>query len=386
MAVVGQSPQILTETVYALSRGDRNDRFVPTEVQVVTTSQGAMRIRERLLAHGRGAWHRLLDDYALGSIEFDESRIRIVTGADGQALEDIRTVTENACMADAVTEQIRLLTADPDCALHVSLAGGRKTMGYYAGYALSLFGRTQDRLSHVLVDSAHEALHDFYYPTPRSQMLGTHDGAAPIDASQATIELAQIPYVRLRGLLPPAMLSAPSGFAAAIEAAATAQAAPRMCLHVTSRELHADGRVIRLRPMEFALLVVLAQRARTGKPALPAPPRDAHEPDWAREVLLDLRHAIGLMHVESSITESLERDCSGAKVSPHLSRLRSALHAELASVRVPLYFDDGGTHRHKRYRVPLPAEAIEIVRPGMTCKLAGRRSIQSFGQSRRDSG
>jgi CRISPR-associated protein (TIGR02584 family) len=43
-------------------------------------------------------------------------------------------------------------TADPQASLHVSIAGERKTMGFYVGYALSLFGRTQGRLSHVLND------------------------------------------------------------------------------------------------------------------------------------------------------------------------------------------------------------------------------------------
>lgn len=37
-------------------------------------------------------------------------------------------------------------------------------MGFFVGYALSLFGRAQDRLSHVLVSDPFESLTDFYYP------------------------------------------------------------------------------------------------------------------------------------------------------------------------------------------------------------------------------
>jgi CRISPR-associated protein (TIGR02584 family) len=40
---------------------------------------------------------------------------------------------------------------DPDCALHCSLAGGRKVMSFYSGYLFSLGGRQQDRLSHTLI-------------------------------------------------------------------------------------------------------------------------------------------------------------------------------------------------------------------------------------------
>jgi CRISPR-associated protein (TIGR02584 family) len=46
-----------------------------------------------------------------------------------------------------------MLTSDPDSALHVSLAGGRKTMRFFAGYALSLFAFDRNRGPHV-----HEAI------------------------------------------------------------------------------------------------------------------------------------------------------------------------------------------------------------------------------------
>jgi len=39
---------------------------------------------------------------------------------------------------------------DPNIQLHVSLAGGRKSMRFFAAYALSLWGRDIDRLTHVL--------------------------------------------------------------------------------------------------------------------------------------------------------------------------------------------------------------------------------------------
>ncbi|MBF4102237.1 hypothetical protein INT80_01850 [Gallibacterium anatis] len=45
--------------------------------------------------------------------------------------------------------------------MHVSIAGGRKTMGFFAGYALSLYGRAQDSLSHVLVSAEYEAIQNF---------------------------------------------------------------------------------------------------------------------------------------------------------------------------------------------------------------------------------
>jgi len=371
LAVVGQSPQILTETLYALAVTVQDEvPFVPTEVQVVTTEVGAKVLRERLLAGPDSIWDQLLEDYRLGPINFGSAGVFVVANAGGEPLHDIRSAAENACLADAITERVRVLTSDPDCALHVSLAGGRKTMGYYAGYALSLFGRIQDRLSHVLVSAEYEALPDFHYPTPESRMLPTRDGRSTVDASHAVVELAQIPFVRLRALLPQAMLDAPSSFVAVVASARMPPDPPRLRLDIQHRQALVDGQKIDLTPTQFALLAALAQRARAGKPALHAPPRDAHDPDWATELLADLRSAVGVIHVDSAVAESLTRDCSGNKVSPHLSRLRKLLRERLAPGRVAIYFDDGGAHRNKRYSVPLEPDAIEIVRPGNSCKLA----------------
>lgn len=379
--MVGISPQVLTETVYALAMAAAPDeRFVPTEVHVVTTSIGARRLCDELLEQTHGAWWRLLRDYGLGPIAFDESHLAVVADAAGRPLSDIRTAEDNARVADTISERVRELTADPGSALHVSLAGGRKTMGYYAGYALSLFGRPQDRLSHVLVPAAFEALAGFYYPTPEARLLPTRDGSGALDAAAATVQLAQVPFVRLRTLLPPALLSAPSSFAAVVAAARLPPPQPQLRLHVATSQAVADDQVLALTPTQFALLAVLAHRAMAGKSPLPAPPRDAHDPGWAQSVLADLRAAVGLMHVDDAVAASIRRDCAGNKISPHLSRLRKLLRERLGAVRAALYFDDGGTHRHKRYRLPLPPESIEILRPEPGRKLAA----QPAGAKRND--
>ena len=350
LSVSGLSPQVVTETLYALAvAAPPRQRFVPTEIHVLTTSVGARLIREALVGAGSHI-ERLAAEHALHA-RFGEVRVHVVTDVDGRELADIRSAEDNRCVADAVTEDIRQFTTDDDCALHVSLAGGRKTMGYYAGQALSLFGREQDRLSHVLVEPPFERRPDFFYPRPATT------GAA---AATPRIELASIPFVRLRHGVPRALLEGRSSFAAVIDAANATVSPPRLQILFAERRIVADGVAIRLTPMQLALLTALAQRARAGQPALPAPPRDAHDDAWAAAILADLRAAVGLMAVDSAVETSLRRDCSGNKVSPHWSRLRAALRGALAPGRDRLYFDDGGHHHHKRYRVPLPPAAIEI--------------------------
>ncbi len=120
-------------------------------------------------------------------------------------MADIKTPEQNEAAADFISKTINRFTQDDAAALHVSIAGGRKTMGYYLGYALSLFGRKQDRLSHVLVTDKYEGLKSFFYPTPFSHVIHDRDGRA-LDSKDAQVMLAEIPFVRLRMGLPKELL------------------------------------------------------------------------------------------------------------------------------------------------------------------------------------
>lgn len=167
LAATGLSPQILTETLYALgvTPGEGIAPFIPTEVHLITTTQGADIARTSLLHPDGGAFHALLADYPqLSHPTFNESNIHIIKDAADQPLADIRSPEENAQAADSITKLMSMLTRDGAAQLHVSIAGGRKTMGFYLGYAFSLFARPQDELSHVLVSSPFESHPEFFFP------------------------------------------------------------------------------------------------------------------------------------------------------------------------------------------------------------------------------
>jgi CRISPR-associated protein (TIGR02584 family) len=208
LMVTGRTPQVVTETLYALAAAPPAAQrpFVPTEVRIITTAEGAEDARLSLLSTDPGWFHALCRDYDLPAIAFTDLHIEALEDADGCPLPDIRTGIDNDRAADQIVQRVRELTADPEAALHVSLAGGRKTMGYYLGYALSLFGRPQDRLSHVLVSAPYESNREFYYPTPYSKVIytvgATPQQQRPIDAHDAVVTLAEIPFVRLREHLP----------------------------------------------------------------------------------------------------------------------------------------------------------------------------------------
>ncbi|MFN3480398.1 MAG: CRISPR-associated ring nuclease Csm6 [Thermodesulfovibrionales bacterium] len=194
--VAGATPQIITETIYALASG--NPSVYPNELYIITTRTGKRRIEDTIIKQG------ILDlmsaEYKIPSIRLTDESFLIVKDAKGDTLEDIRSKEENEAMGDAITSFIREKTRDMNTRLHCSLAGGRKTMSFYMGAALQLFGRPWDRLYHVLVTPEFESNPDFFYKPKEDRVIECRmlDGEIKkLNTKDAKIELAELPFIRL---------------------------------------------------------------------------------------------------------------------------------------------------------------------------------------------
>lgn len=282
LAATGLSPQVVTETVYALAVAGK-PAFIPTEVHLLTTEEGKRHAELSLLA-GQAWFQQLREEYGLGDVAFTPGNIHVIGG--NEPLTDIRTAQDNDIAADHIAQHVRRLTSDPHTALHVSIAGGRKTMGYYTGYALSLYGRAQDRLSHVLVSAPYESLPNFFYPSRESRVI--HDrNNQPHDASRATVTLAAIPFVRLREGLPEGLLDGTRSFPEAVEAAQRVVAPAELDLDLAGKRIRAGGRVVTLPPAQLAFLAWLARRRIHGEKGVPCPSEGAPETDYRDEYLAE---------------------------------------------------------------------------------------------------
>ena len=194
LTIAGGSPAIVTETLYALTQTTK-ESFIPTEIHIITTAGAYQRIVETLLGKN-GKVQQLCEDYGLPLPIFPESNIHQIADKEGNKLADITSEADNEITADYITNTVRELTANEDTSLHVSIAGGRKTMTYYLGYAMSVFGRIQDTMSHVLVEDKYLSK-DFYYPTLDSTELTARNGER-FDTSKVKVMLGYLPYLRLR--------------------------------------------------------------------------------------------------------------------------------------------------------------------------------------------
>lgn len=201
ITVLGSSPAILTETLYALIEKKR----FPTQVHILTTDHGVETFDKLKIQQ---CIERLCDDYNMPKTLLKNMNFHVAKHPDGTLLNDIRDEQDQVIMADEITSVVRTLTADKNTVIDASIAGGRKSMSFYMGYIFSMFAREQDILSHVLVDPVYENT-NFFYPTVDSQhvtlLFGDNKGEVkivdgqPLDAMDAksSVLLAEIPFIRL---------------------------------------------------------------------------------------------------------------------------------------------------------------------------------------------
>jgi len=359
LAVTGLSPQVVTETLYALAVQAR-PAWVPHEIHLITTGEGAGQARLNLLAERTGWFHRLRQDYGLPSMDFDVEHIHPIRDAAGRVLDDIRTPQDNEAAADFITERVRQLTLDPDAAVHASIAGGRKTMGFYLGYALSLYGRPQDRLSHVLVSAPFEGHPQFYYPTPAETILQVHQGgkSRALDAREARVTLASIPFVRLRQGQPRHLLEGTTSFSDGVAAAHRAQEPARLLLDLPRGRAELGGQPVVLPPADLAFYALLARRARAGEP-----PVRYTDPELAAAYLAEYarlagRHSAQIEHAEARLTDPDLKSWFDERMSKTKRALLRALDPAAAG---PFRMRPYGHRPRTRYGLALAPEAIHII-------------------------
>ena len=173
ICTLGSTPQVVTETVWALMHDPRRP-WTPTRIDIVTTNDGLKRISEAL-QHPAGRLAELFpsgappvtiwpprkaDNAAQEPVAIQwpggQAPQRCLNGTDlTGTLADVTNSLDAEVMGDLIKDRIWAgiqETAGGEASeVHVSLAGGRKTMSAHALLALALLGRVQDEASHVLV-------------------------------------------------------------------------------------------------------------------------------------------------------------------------------------------------------------------------------------------
>jgi len=367
ITVAGLTPQIITETLYYLTQLE-NPPVRISEIFVLTTLPGKERIQASLLDPARGHVWAFCHEYGIdpSSITFDAASIVVLQGNDEKPLRDIRTDADNGAVADQIAAFIRRLTDDPTTRLHCSLAGGRKTQSVLLGFALQLYGRPQDRLLHVLISEEFESHPEFFYPTRKPRHLRTRDGRR-IDAHNARLDVAEIPYLRLREKLFQSGGQPTVGFQPTIQRVQrtldSLPTLPSLVIMCHARCIRIGGIEIRLEPLELVLYAQLA-RARVEQAGRGDGFLTLAELDAMRDAML--RRYEGLYGPYSGHVEALRARWKEGIPPPnlrsHFAAIKQKIQAAiLDSVRASFYqVTSERRYAGTRYGLTLPPEKIEV--------------------------
>jgi len=280
--VLGMSPGVVTETVWALAHEE--PPVIPHEIIVLTTSAGREQIL-RDLFEGRGAassaWQRLRaalhgcgldigDRLRFGPIPH---HIRVFPTPDGSGeLRDISVSEESRLAADVIMRELRSLTEQPDTTVVASIAGGRKTMSALLTSCMMLLGRTRDRLCHVLVNAPFDQRLDPPFLFPEKRKRHRDAGGRAHSSAAVRIDLIDIPFVRTRGWYEREYRAAPPNYMTLVKRmqgiAPRAAVYPLVRVDTMTASLHIGRVEVTLSSLEFALLCILLRRHVAGHPLI----------------------------------------------------------------------------------------------------------------------
>ncbi len=210
LAVVGLSPQVVTEAIYALLHEGR-----PVDaIHLVTTGQGVGEIFRTLLAPTGSPLDDFCQQYGVDrqAITFGPDSIHVITRQDGKPIDDIESEDDNERLLEKCLELAHRFTTNRDTRVSFLVAGGRKTMTSCLTLAAQLYGRSCDRLYHVLVSPEFEGCSSFWFPPGESTVLTLTDPKGETfykNTKYARVTLIPIPFVSIRSRLNPELLDRP---------------------------------------------------------------------------------------------------------------------------------------------------------------------------------
>ena len=262
LAVTGLSPQVITETLYALHQ---NNQKVDA-IHVITTRDGKERIYADLLAGKIGYYFLYLEEYGIepSSIDFSHRNIHVITDEYGIEIPDIANESDNERLLKMCLDLTFLFTRDTDTVVFFSVAGGRKTMSSCLTLAAQMYGRNQDRLYHVLISPEFESNKDFYYPPKKSRPVELRDkNGQPFfkETRYAEVNLIHIPFVSIREQLAPDLLKEPKD-PATLMLYLIKEDAYRLVVNLISRKIIYKTIELDLMPSRMALYAFFALQKR----------------------------------------------------------------------------------------------------------------------------
>ena len=267
VAGMGTNPSVLTQAVWALAH--QNPPIVPDEVVVIMTKSGSEQLKQQLLVGAPSVWVSMMDDLRKEGIDvedklaFGEATIHIIPDAKGNWIEDLRSSEDNLRAADFMLRQLRQYTEASDTVVYASIAGGRKSMSALLLSCMTLLGREDDKVFHVLLPKDLEGRVEptMYYPR-KGVVYTNRTTGKKIKGDKTLGELFEVPYVRMRGWYQEKFKTLPPTYQTLISKVQTvaprAVAYPEIEIDAWNAGVTIGGLAVNLSRPCFAALLLLA--------------------------------------------------------------------------------------------------------------------------------
>jgi hypothetical protein len=205
----------------------------------------------------------------------------------------------------------------------------------------------------------YEFASEFFYPSATRRVIEGKD-KKPLDAAEAKLMLAEIPFVSMRHGLPNSLLEGSSSYSEVVQAANEAIGPTELVIDLLGCRIRAGGMAYTMRRSAIAMLSIFARRAQQGLGPLAAPMKDVDYPLWARLYICELRKCVPDADDMNELTRwSLRKGMDGYQFSMQLSRLQSSLRKMLGP-KAPPYLIDNGGKRPGQFQMTLPSDAIHF--------------------------
>ncbi|MDP8205699.1 MAG: sigma 54-interacting transcriptional regulator [Candidatus Electryonea clarkiae] len=91
-------------------------------------------------------------------------KVKVVQDKNATGVTDVVQTSQIELLINQVIESLRFYTDDPDTTVHAIYSGGRRVMTQALGLAMTMVGRSQDRLYYVKLTPEDYRKPDFFYP------------------------------------------------------------------------------------------------------------------------------------------------------------------------------------------------------------------------------
>ena len=264
---IGTSPAVLTETVWCLAH--QSVPVVPDEVVVLTTESGKERLYAEILNGESSVWRRMCESLREdkvdidGKLVFGKTSVRVIPDAHGNEIYDLRSGEDNLRAADFMLQQLRQYTESSDTVVLASIAGGRKTMSALLFSCMTLLGREDDRVFHVLLPPEFEGgvTPPMYYPVKGVTYTNRMTGKT-YKSEKFQSELFEVPFVRMRGWYQEKFKNIPPSYRTLISKVQTvappAVVYPEIEIDAWNGWVKIDGKLAPMSKACFAMLLFIA--------------------------------------------------------------------------------------------------------------------------------